>query len=74
MEKSTIDDAIRSVRENFINREGCKKSGNCMFAFETDQGEHFTLCIFDNDKRIILSRREYEELVETRRKYKGLWR
>jgi len=71
-EEITIEDAIRSVCEALISSGGYKRSGNCICAFEGDKGENFTLCVFNDDDWMMLSRHEYDELVETRRKYNGL--
>jgi len=70
--KDVTDNAIQSVLDHFMFSSNFKDKGFSGYEYDKKSGGRVTICGFDNDKYVAVSKSLYDELVEIKHKYDAL--
>ncbi|RFZ76404.1 hypothetical protein DS742_23715 [Lacrimispora amygdalina] len=70
--KDVTDNAISAVLDHFIMSDGFRENGFAGYEYDKKDGGMVTICGFDNNKHVAVSKALYDELVEIKQKYDNL--
>lgn len=72
--EDVTDNAVQSVLYHFMFSNNFRDKGFSGYEYDKKDGGRVTICGFDNDKYVTVSKALYDELVETKHKYDDLCR
>ena len=70
--KDVTDNAIQAVLDHLLLQEKFIKNGFHGYTYSKIKGGECTICAFDNDKHVCVSKEIYEELKEYKSMYEDL--